>query len=306
MEDQLSRKYNAAKTGLDVMHQNDSLWNTHSAIVAKVDAAETSLGKIRDLGMEANSEGRTHSASKSQKKKAAAMLAAEILGSLKIFAEDTLDETLKGQTNLRESSLSSGKDIDCMDRWEMIRDAATSHLSALVAAGFPVTALGIDELDDAITAFGNIASLPVTKRSNHKAAREEMVREFKILDKNLDATQLLLKTLARSHPQFYGNVIDAFEVVGTGVRHQCIRITFIDKESGVRLEGINARVKETGLSRKSKEAGVVTIKSAEVENGSYTLEISKSGYVSQTISGVKVESGSMTRVEVVLEREIDN
>ena len=307
MQDQFSRSYNAAKAGLSVMRENESLWVSLAALRLKVEAAEGSLDRIEDLVLESMNEGTVHSESKEAKKKSTANLALAVASALKTYAEDVGDTSLEGEMRLSKTDLLFVKDVDAVDRWKLIKNRAVSNLAGLVSGGYPVSATDVTALDDAITAFINIRELPKTKRTSKKAANEEIETEFDILASTLKKLQRLLTTLALTEPRFCKEANNAFERVETGQRHYAIRVIVVDDVTSVRLNGVKTTLVEAGISRKSSVVGVVTFKTAEVDNGNYSLLFEMEGYKTLSVKNVKVDAGKLTRVEARMERgAIDN
>ncbi len=77
--------------------------------------------------------------------------------------------------------------------------------------------------------------------------------------------------------------------------------TVLDKADGLSIIGANVRLAGTTLGSTTDLSGGYEIRN--VPAGTHTLEISYLGYTSQTITGVEVRAGQVTRIDLVLTSE---
>lgn len=79
--------------------------------------------------------------------------------------------------------------------------------------------------------------------------------------------------------------------------------TVVDAESGETLIGVNVVLQGTTIGTSTNLDGQYTIKN--IEPGSYTLEVSYISFQKQTITGVEVNSGEVTKLDITLQPETE-
>ncbi|MBO6585917.1 MAG: TonB-dependent receptor [Gracilimonas sp.] len=79
--------------------------------------------------------------------------------------------------------------------------------------------------------------------------------------------------------------------------------TVVDAESGETLIGVNVVLQGTTIGTSTNLDGQYTIKN--IEPGSYTLEVSYISFQKQIITGVEVNSGEVTKLDITLQPETE-
>ncbi|MGN8224291.1 TonB-dependent receptor [Gracilimonas sp. BCB1] len=79
--------------------------------------------------------------------------------------------------------------------------------------------------------------------------------------------------------------------------------TVVDAESGETLIGVNVVLQGTTIGTSTNLDGQYTIRN--IEQGSYTLEVSYISFQKQTITGVEVNSGQVTKLDITLQPETE-
>lgn len=79
--------------------------------------------------------------------------------------------------------------------------------------------------------------------------------------------------------------------------------TVVDAESGETLIGVNVVLQGTTIGTSTNLDGQYTLKN--IEPGSYTLEVSYISFQKQTVTGVEVNAGEATRLDITLQPETE-
>jgi len=301
MNDIQTRKLNAAVAGQSVMDEAGHviIWNGQAAVVTKKTALDNCIIKIGKIDDKIN-DTTGNADSKSVAKEKAAKTAYRVGQALVAFAEDTNDDVLMGEIDFPWNELRYKKDGTVVDRWQLIHDRANTNVVALTAGGYGVNAALVGQLQTEINEFKNWKGKPKAARADTKAQNALLVEEFKTLDTTKDSLLVRLVQFATTNPDFYNAVLNAFEVDDIGVRHNAIRLVYVDAATGVRLSGVKAKLIEKEIERVSSKRGVNTFTQQEAPQGNYSVESSLKGYPSVVNSNIGVQEGKLAKIVVVM------
>ena len=298
MNDNQTRIYNSGVAGQTVMNNNSIIWNGKAAIVNKKNSLDGVLGDIEDSQDEQESNKTGNAIAKKESKRNAANSTLVVAKVVRVFAADTNNAVLEQEVDFEFSDLFFAKDVTAKDRWQLVHDRANTHILALTAGGYGITALMLTAQQGNIDAFALLEGTPEAAKATTKAATIDIKKEIKDLTTFKRDLIDLHSQFALNQATYYNSVIDAFEVIDTGVRHQTLRIVYFDDVTGVRLPDVRATLVEKSLLKKSSDLGVVTFMHQEAENGNYTLLSEKAGYTSVTRNNLGSEEGKLMRLEI--------
>ena len=301
MNDLQTRKLNAAVAGQSVMDEplHIPIWTGQAAVALKRTALNLSILKIGKIDDKIN-DTTGNADSKSVAKEKAAKSSWVMGQALVAFAEDTNDDVLREEIDFPWTQLRYGKDGNLVDRWQLIRDRANTNSVALIAGGYGVTALLITGLQTDIDAFKNWKGKPKAARADTKAQNALLVDEFATLDSLKSSLLTRMVQFAVSSPDFYNAVLNAFEIDDIGVRHNAIRLVYVDSATGIRLSGVKAKLVEKEIEKVSSKVGVTTFTQQEATQGNYTVESSLKGYPTVVNSNIGAQDGKLAKIVVVM------
>ena len=219
---------------------------------------------------------------------------------LTVFAREINDSVLLEEIDFEKSDFINGKETVAKDRAKLVRDRSTTHLAAMMAAGYQITLVMISALSTAITDFENEEGKPGAAESDTVAATGDLSTEFEKLNAIEEDIFDLVVSYAESNPSFYNAVNDAFEIEDTGSRMIAMRVTAADDVTGVRLAKAKVRIVELDIEKTTSKRGVTDFSQLEMIEGNYTVEITLPGYQPFLLSNIAVFSNKLTRVEARL------
>ena len=301
MNDLQTRKLNAAVAGQSVMDEplHIPIWTGQAAVALKRTALNLSILKIGKIDDKIN-DTTGNADSKSVAKEKAAKSSWVMGQALVAFAEDTNNGVLLAEINFPWTQLRYGKDGNLVDRWQLIRDRANTNSVALIAGGYGVTALLITGLQTDIDAFKNWKGKPKAARADTKAQNALMIDEFKNLDTIKESLLTRMVQFAVPNPDFYNAVLNAFEIDDIGVRHNAIRLIYIDSTTGIRLPKVKAKLVEKAIEKLSSKVGVTTFTQQEAPQGNYSIESTLPGYPQVVTPNIGAQDGKMAKIVVVM------
>jgi len=304
MNDTQSRKLNAAVAAQSIMDDaaNQTIWNGQAAVASKkaeMDGSVIKIGKIDDKINDTTGNADAKSIAKEKAAKTAYIIGQALVA----FAEDNDDDVLLGEIDFPFSELRNKKDQTVIDRWQLIHDRANANAPALDTGGYGVNPPMIAQFQLAIDDFKNKKGKPKAAKANTKALNEELKDEFKELDKITDSLQTRLVQFAEANGEFYHTVINAFAIDDIGVRHNAIRLVYVDAVTGVRLRGVNAKLVEKALEKFSSKRGVSTFTQQETPEGNYTVDSSLPGYTNVRSANIGVQAGKVIKMVVQMVKQ---
>ncbi len=300
MNDVQTREYNAAVGGQTVLDNNAIIWNGKAAIVNKKGELDDSIDRLDDLHDVQEMDRTGTTVAKQNAKRTAGTSAWMVAKVMRVFAHDNNNMTLLEEIDFELSDLIFEKDSVTKERWQTVHDRANTHILALVAGGYGITALQLTGLQGEIDAFELLEGEPIAGRAAKKAATTDIVSEIKILREVKEDMVDLLAQFALSNTTFYNSTLDAFEINDAGIRHQAARIVYLDDATGVRLQKVTTSLSggAAPIEKLSSLVGVVTFMQQEAPQGNYTLDSTKAGYVAQQRTNLGFETDKLLRLEI--------
>jgi len=175
------------------------------------------------------------------------------------------------------------------------------------AAAFGLDQAGLDQLEEAITAFAGVMPQPRIATLQRKVATENLVELFGQADGLLAKSDLLVAVVKLRHSGFYLGYKFVRSLVDKAGRGWQLKVTVTDAANGAAIAKAQCRIlpeenanATAPLVRRSAARGSFGVKS--LPEGNYRIAVSKAGYLckSQAFSVAKSELG---RVRVELEKE---
>jgi hypothetical protein len=107
---------------------------------------------------------------------------------------------------------------------------------------------------------------------------------------------LMRTNFAKTDADFYHNFINATQIVHTGIHHLDFFGLIVDSVTGNTIHGVLVRVLQgTTEIANTKTGDKGRFQFKEIPDGNYTVEISRPGYVTQSIPNIAVVSGESTK-----------
>jgi len=295
MKDEQTRKLNAAETGLEVIDQNNAVWSASTAFSDQRDALEAKIDTIESTAASQEADITGHATGKSQIKLSLIEQALKICKPMTAYARIINNETLRAEVDYEKTDFTKVSEAVLQNRTEVVHARANTHLSAMVAGGYPIDAPAVTLLGNLVMSFDDKQGTPKAARDAREAVTADLDRKFD----ELDGIQTLLKELAVGFGSTFAEAVkQGFQIDNTGRRKLSLEFRILDSIALVQLRNATVKILENGLTKKSSKVGRVGFLS--LANGNYTIKITLAGYTEQTLANVGVSAGTITRLEVRL------
>lgn len=220
----------------------------------------------------------------------------DLSGALVNLGRKTSNQQLIQQFNFSKSSLESLRDGDLVSTATNTADSANTNILALATAGVTpamVTALQTDNTNLQLT-----ITTPEEARQAKKVATANIETTFPKTRELMDHTlkPLMRTNFAKTDPNFYNQFITATQIINTGIHHLDFFGLIIDSVSSSALNSALIRVLSgpTEVARtQAGEKGHFQFK--KLASGTYSVEVSRPGYTTQTFTGIVIITGTSTK-----------
>jgi len=300
MNSRQSRKYNAAVSGDQELTNHAADFAGNTALTNKQTALQGSIDRIEIVQQKQETDISGFAAAKFAARQFMAGKAWVIAKLLTVYAREISDSVLLEEIDFEKSDFMHGKETVAKDRAKLVRDRANTHLAAMMAAGYQITAAMITALSTAITNFEAEEGKPGAAEGDTVAATSDLATEFTALDTVEEDIFDLIVSYAENSPSFYNAVNDAFEIEDIGSRMIAMRVTAADDVTNTRLAKAAVRIVELNIVKNSSKRGVSDFSQLEMIEGNYTVEITLNGYQTFLLSNLAVFASKLTRVEARL------
>jgi hypothetical protein len=228
------------------------------------------------------------------------------------YAIDINDSTLAGKVAYDKSDFSHGSILQMKSNAQAVYDAVNGAVAtAMIAAGYHITAQDVTDLHDIIADVEDDMGLPKADIASAKAATTGLNSAVKDdVDPAIERIVDYLTPYALTHLFEYNTVVDAFEIPQVGMRHIALRIRVSDSETHTR--GTRAVINIEGAlldeskkkARLSSRRGIVDYSHEDLPEGNYKVTVSLDGYETAVFEDVAVFDSRMTLLDVQL-KEIE-
>jgi len=219
-----------------------------------------------------------------------------LAGALVNLGRKIHDNVLIEKFNFTKSGLEKLRDNDLLTAANNTITAANANLPALASGG--VTALMVTALTTDTASFSLILTGPEGAKQAKKLAGQAIHDTFVLSRQAMDLTvrPLMRTNFAKTDNTFYSGFINATQIINTGIHHLDFFGAVIDSVTGDGLHGALVRVLQgtTEIANtKTGDKGHFQFK--EIPEGTYSVEISRPGYQTQTVPNIAIVTAESTK-----------
>ena len=291
MDKTQSNAFNMFESVGVTMNTFHSAWTGNAIISAVVTNLQSGVSVLLGEQQSQTTGSKGITQTKAQARTTLEESALAIANAGRAYAVSVNNLVLKGSCNLTASGLSKAKDVDLIAACQNLYDAVNPFATSLASYG--ATSASRSVLQTSITTFTTLTGQPASAIAAVSAATETIELQVKaiktLLNEQLDPLMMQFKT---SNPTFYKQYTASRVIHDIGVRHTVTFKGFIYSAANVALAG--ALVKLAGAAPHEKTTGADGFyEFARLHTGTYTLNVSATGYVSQTKTIVVTENSTV-------------
>lgn len=222
---------------------------------------------------------------------------------MQAHAKYTSNPTLQNETKFTESSLKGFSDIEIVDVSRGLYSKINSNLTSLTAYG--LTDISQKDFLKAIDDFNE--SIPKRRQSqvNKKENTLLINKGVAIADKAIENIDIVVEIVCLTQPTFYADYKATRKVIDMAGSSLSVKGKVTDAATGNPIKDATLIFCLSGnndvvMGKKTAEKGGYMIKS--LDEGEYTVTISKVGYQSQTVEFI-VNSSELCELNVALQKK---
>ena len=209
---------------------------------------------------------------------------------------------LAGEIAFSFTDLNRGPAEQVISNNQMVQARLASNMTALIAAGYPVTMANATSYLALINTY--VADVPLWK--NASATKKTTTQEIALELNNLTITlfaSLKRNLLTYNVPVtslFYGTCLNVMRTVNSGTRRIYLRVKFIDSLTGLPIMGVTCILilNATPYNKLCSKRGYVTYYS--LSNGNGKITCSKTGYKNEIITGLAIQDDNCLKLTVAM------
>jgi hypothetical protein len=233
----------------------------------------------------------------------------DVCTKIEVYAKLNDNVILAKEAHYSESELKKARGTTIADKAITVYKKAMEHTTELEKYG--VTAVMLSNLKNAIDKYSIVIPSFRIGTSTKKVNNDNLKVLFKTNDAILEKMDLLVEIVKSTNPDFYKGYKNNRKVILKGSGSLAVKAKVICAHDGTEIKGAKAtfmRKMEFGITeseavkpivKKSAGKGSFTIKN--MPNGTYTVTIEKTGYITKTIT-VNIINGEMVKIEIKLEK----
>lgn len=250
-----------------------------------------------ELDQKINSTGST--SQKNAYRTALLQVGFEVIASLTAYARDNSNEVLSADINFSETNLKSSSDDDLKNKMKIVLANASKYLEA--ASDYGLSSEKVTNFQERIKSFEDSIGIPKEIVIEHKGVTNQIGVELDQAMEKVKTIDLITNSIRYSNPKLYAEY-ESNRTLEKSVHTLSARVQVTD---AVSREGIkDAKVVlelegDPALDRRTAEKGGINFKT--LEEGIYTVTVSKIGYVTQTVTFVVTDTES-SYLEVLLSK----
>ena len=229
---------------------------------------------------------------KSQQRQVVTDLILDIAGPLVALGRKTSNNDLIEQFNVTPSELGVMDGHTLTNFSGTVAATATTNMLALAGTG--VTVGMVTDLNTETATFLALINTPEQARQAKKVANQNIKERFPVTRTLIDQTldPLMRTNFAKTDKDFYRNYIANTEIINTGIHHLDFFGVLLDDSDGHKLHGALLRVLQGNIQiQETKTGNKGHFRFKELPEGEYTVEISRPGYVTKTVSNIVIIKG---------------
>jgi hypothetical protein len=254
-------------------------------------------------GLRISQKATTTTGSTNQKKEykiLSIQLASEIISGLKGLAQATGNKTLAADINYSATELKPMGDAELKVILEVVYNNVLKYATEMATYG--ITTQKIADLRSAIDDFGGSIGIPKEGIRSKKTITEQLDDEVAEAMEIVSQIDLVMGTIRYSNTVLFQEY-EKNRQIETYTRSLLARVQVTDAGTGAGIG--NAKViftldKEEIINKPTASGGGLNIKS--IDEGKYTVTVSKLGYISQTLTFI-VLAGQSDLLEVKMQKE---
>ena len=280
----------------------NSIWTLNTVMTATKLAIVNSLARIAALVAAQSTSISGNTQNKMMNCIFMATPGANYAATLLDWAIATGNGILAGEIAFSFTDLSRGPAEQIVSNNELVQARLATNMTALIAAGYPVTAANAISYLALINTY--VTDVPLWKNasSTKKTTTQEIALELNNLTITLFAS-LKRNLLTYNVPVtslFYGTCMNAMRTVNSGTRRIYLRVKFIDSVTGLPITGVTCILvlDATDYSKLCSKRGYATYYS--LSNGNGMIKCSKTGYRIEVISGLAIQDGNCLKLTVAM------
>ena len=302
MEDTEIRTLKAGETQLEYLDDNNSAWTGDTAMGDVRDDLHDKIEEIKVLEQIQKNDNSGLAVGKDVLKLEAAKKGLVVCKVMKVYARRTGNDTLKGEIDFTLSDLYHTSDENTADRLLTVFNRGTTHVTAMIAAGYHITAGDVTAVGTARTAFVDSENKPQVAKVGVKVATYNIKGAVKELDDIAEDVIDLANGYLITNADFVKGVTDAYRKGSVGVRHLSLVMSYVDDVTGVALKGVNATITNGVVTITGKSTKLGNVREKSMENGNYTVTSELLTYITDVQTGVGIEEGKIKKITVRLRK----
>jgi hypothetical protein len=225
---------------------------------------------------------------------------------LSILAKSLNNDTMLKEVRLSPSSLNLAG-VTLRDKARVIYDKVEANISNLQDQ--EINADTQEKFLEVITAFNNALSTPRTGIAERRQSTQKLSSLFDAADDAIEILDLAMGSVKDEQPDFYNSYRSARKIVDINTGRVTLRGSAVDLISKEPLKGVIFSFRHGSKTTGSNGNGEIVKKTAEkgsfrirnMEAGTYSVLISKSGYKDKDIS-LDISDSERNEVKVELEK----
>lgn len=271
-----------------------------AALLSFANAFTLFKSKVKDLVIAVAEQEQIikgYAAQKREKRIAMSELANTMRSGVQAFATDENNTVLYEKVNYATSELLSGSSNRSRTRCQIIHDEAAAAIADL--ADYGVLPADLIDLQKAIDDFAAIISNP----KDHLAARKMNTEKISTIMSEIDSIlrkkmDKLIENFKISAPDFYTQYFNDRKIYDAKTNFTEIRVTLLNKLTGVKLEGVKMIVDGTDHDYEfiSNTNGVADAKQIHPEL--YDLKFELPGFEPVSLSNIDMSPGEKEEITV--------
>lgn len=219
---------------------------------------------------------------------------------IQAYARFVNNPALLVETRFSGNKLNRASDLELIDIGKVLARDISANINDVAPYG--LTAETIKTLDDLIAGYE--AAIPQTRQTqvDRKGMTQQLNQAFENAYDAVDNIDMLMEILKFSEPAFYASYKATRKVIATGNGSLAVQGTVTDATTQQPLTGAQLTFRlhgeeEIALIKQTADKGGFKIKS--LNEGIYTVDVSKTGYHSQNLS-LTVDAAQLAELEVKL------
>ncbi len=302
MEDSEKRTITAAETQLAFADANNAIWTGDAGMQGERDDLHDEIDIVKAYETIQKNDNKGIAVGKDVLRMDVAKKALVICKIMKVYAKSTGNSTLLGEIGFGFSELFYGEEELLEGRWKVAFDRGTTNLTAMITAGYRITAPVVSAVGTARTAYINAAPSPGLAKVGVKTATFNIKGAVKELDNIAEDLIDLAGSYEGTNPDFVKGITDAYRKGMMGAQHISLALHIVDDATGVELRGVKTTVTDGITTYLGKTTKKGNMREKDLENGNYSVTAEKPTYIVYTQSAIGIAKGNIVRITIRMKK----